>query len=285
MSGSTFSVSKSNYLKEAASEPGNIWSMVGFLSAAAFTQNVMFIAAGVVVEAAYLSVVPASTLYRRYVERRAARRNQQLRRLQREELIRTFEPRDREMVEYLRFQKSKIYENYMKFTQLREVPSSLQRLDVMWEEFVDLLDIYRRRKNHLRSINRQSIQNQILQNQRSLSQSDSGTRALLERNLEILQRRLQTFDEIEKSVRRVEAELQSIENAFSLVNDQVVTMHSVESVTALELNIDELLNNIEVTKQILEETTPILSSLNAVESGNNPAPIHAPPPMRFRQYE
>ncbi len=284
MSGSTLG-EKSNYLKEAASEPYNIWSMVLFLSAAAYTQDWIPLAAGVAVEAAYLTVVPATTFYRRLVERRSAKRNQQLRRQQREEMVRTFEPRDREMVEFLRFQKNKIYENYLKFTQLRDLPASIQVLDVMWEQFVDLLDIYRRRKNHLRSINRQSIQNQILQTQRSMPQADAHTRVLMERNLEILQRRLQTFDEIEKSVRRVEAELQAIENKFSLINDQVVTMNSLGGVAALDLNFDELLNNIEVTKQVLEETSPILTSLNAVESTNNPEQFQPTPQMRHRQYE
>jgi hypothetical protein len=284
MSGSTLG-EKSNYLKEAASEPYNIWSMVLFLSAAAYTQDWIPLAAGVAVEAAYLTVVPATTFYRRLVERRASKRNQQLRRQQREEMVRTFEPRDREMVEFLRFQKNKIYENYLKFTQLRDLPASIQVLDVMWEQFVDLLDIYRRRKNHLRSINRQSIQNQILQTQRSMPQADAHTRVLMERNLEILQRRLQTFDEIEKSVRRVEAELQAIENKFSLINDQVVTMNSLGGVAALDLNFDELLNNIEVTKQVLEETSPILTSLNAVESTNNPEQFQPTPQMRHRQYE
>lgn len=284
MSGSTLG-EKSNYLKEAASEPYNIWSMVLFLSAAAYTQDWIPLAAGVAVEATYLTVLPATTFYRRLVERRAAKRNQQLRRQQREEMVRTFEPRDREMVEFLRFQKNKIYENYLKFTQLRDLPASIQVLDVMWEQFVDLLDIYRRRKNHLRSINRQSIQNQILQTQRSTPQADAHTRVLMERNLEILQRRLQTFDEIEKSVRRVEAELQAIENKFSLINDQVVTMNSLGGVAALDLNFDELLNNIEVTKQVLEETSPILTSLNAVESTNNPEQFQPTPQMRHRQYE
>ncbi len=284
MSGSTLG-DKSNYLKEAASEPYNIWSMVLFLSAAAYTQDWIPLAAGVAVEAAYLTVIPATTFYRRLVERRASRRNQQFRRQQREEMVRTFEPRDREMVEFLRFQKNKIYENYLKFTQLRDLPVSIQVLDVMWEQFVDLLDIYRRRKNHLRSINRQSIQNQILQTQRSMPQADAATRILMERNLEILQRRLQTFDEIEKSVRRVEAELQAIENKFSLINDQVVTMNSLGGVGALDLNFDELLNNIEVTKQVLEETSPVLTGLNAMESTNNPEQFQPAPQMRRRQYE
>lgn len=272
--------SRMEYIKEAAAEPLNIWSMVGFLSAAAFTQHWIPLAAGLAVEATVLAVVPATNAYRRLVERRNSQRNQELRRRQREELIRSFDPREREAVEYLRWMKNKIYENYTKFTGLKQIPASIGYLDQMWESFVDFLDMYRRRKNHLRSVNRQSIQNQIMQAQRSMTQADGTTRMLVEKNIELLNRRLMTFDEIEKSVRHVEAQLQSIENFFSLVNDQVVTMNTIDSITSLDPAFETLLANIETTKRILEETTPIMNTLNTIESVNN-APMR--PQMRVMQ--
>lgn len=279
------SSSRTNYIKEAAGEPYNIWTMVLFLSAAAYTQDWTPLVAGAALEAAYLTVVPAMTAYRRLVERRAARQRQMLRRRQREELIRTFEPRDREMVEYLRFQKNKIYENYLKFTKLEKLPESIQCLDTMWEQFVDLLDVYRRRKTHLRSVNRTAIQNQILQLERQITTADPATRPLLEHNLDVLRRRLKTFDDIERSVRRVEAQLQAIENRFSLINDHIVTMTALDGTGATDLDFDELLANIEITKQILEESAPALSGLNLIESANYPESFQTPPPGRREQYE
>ncbi|MFQ3581004.1 MAG: hypothetical protein SNJ67_01590 [Chloracidobacterium sp.] len=283
MSRFTSATSRINYVKEAAGEPYNIWTMVLFLSAAAYTQDWTPLAAGAALEAAYLTVVPAMNAYRRLVERRAARHRQMLRRRQREELIRTLEPRDREMVEYLRFQKTKIYENYLKFTKLEQLPESIQCLDTMWEQFVDLLDVYRRRKTHLRSVNRTAIQNQIIQVERQIATADAATRPLLEHNLDVLRRRLKTFEEIERSVRRVEAQLQAIENRFSLINDNIVTMTALDGTAATDLNFDELLANIEITKQILEESAPALSGLNLIESTNYPEPFQGPP--RREQYE
>ncbi|WP_058868271.1 hypothetical protein [Chloracidobacterium thermophilum] len=285
MSGLTSATSRINYVKEAAGEPYNIWTMVLFLSAAAYTQDWMPLVAGAALEATYLTVVPAMNAYRRLVERRAARQRQMLRRRQREELIRTFEPRDREMVEYLRFQKSKIYENYLKFTKLEKLPESIQCLDTMWEQFVDLLDVYRRRKTHLRSVNRNAIQNQIIQIERQMTTADVATRPLLEHNLDVLRRRLKTFDEIERSVRRVEAQLQAIENRFSLINDHIVTMTALDGAGATDLDFDELLANIEITKQILEESAPALSGLNLIESANYPESFQPSPRGRREQYE
>ncbi|MGQ9897360.1 MAG: hypothetical protein ACUVR8_07395 [Acidobacteriota bacterium] len=285
MSGLISANSKISYVKEAAGEPYNIWTMVLFLSAAAYTQDWMPLVAGAALEATYLTVVPAMNAYRRLVERRIARQRQMLRRRQREELIRTFEPRDREMVEYLRFQKNKIYENYLRFTKLEKLPESIQCLDTMWEQFVDLLDVYRRRKTHLRSVNRNTIQNQITQIERQVTTADATTRSLLEHNLDVLRRRLKTFDDIERSVRRVEAQLQAIENRFSLINDHIVTMTSLDGTVATDLDFDELLANIEITKQILEESAPALSGLNLVESANYPDPFPPSPRRRHEEYE
>jgi hypothetical protein len=267
---------KLNYIKEALKEPLNIWSMVGFTAAAAYTQSLIPLAMGTAIEVGYLAVVPASSFYRRIVERREMRRLKDQRDRQREELIKTFDPREREAVEYLRWMKNQIGSNYKKFTHAKEVPPHIeQNLQTMWESFVDLLDMYRRRKNHLHTVNRQVIQNQIMQIERQLQQCDEPTRLLLARNLDILRQRLKTFDDIERSVKRVEAQLQSIENFFGLVNDQVVTMPTPEHISSLDF--DSLLSGIEMTKELLEETTPMMSSFDPSLERNSATPEYRPP--------
>jgi hypothetical protein len=272
---------KLNYIKEALKEPLNIWSMVGFTAVAAYSQHWMPLAMGTALELSYLALVPASTFYRRIVEQREMRRLREQRDRQREEMIKTFDPREREAIEYLRWMRNQICSNYKKFTRAKEVPHQIeQNLQIMWESFVDLLDMYRRRKNHLHTINRQVIQNQIMQTERQLQQCDQPTRYLLERNLDILRQRLKTFDDIERSVKRVEAQLQSIENFFGLVNDQVVTMPTPEHISSLDF--DSLLSSIEITKEILEETTPMVGTLESM-SRNLEGPEAQPeyrPPMR-----
>jgi hypothetical protein len=168
--------------------------------------------------------------------------------------------------------KNQIGSNYQKFARLSEEPPQLRELEATWEAFVDLLDEYRRRKLHLRSINRQAVENQLRQAERSMQFADAATRPLHEKNVEILRRRLQTFDDIERSVKRVEAQLQMIENFFGLVNDQVVTMPTPEHI--LSLDFDSLLSSIETTKEILQQTAPImgqLDSLNREATGLRPS--------------
>ncbi len=250
------------YLKEAFKEPLNFWGLASFAVIAAYAQEVTPLVAALAAETVYLVTVPASSFYRRLVDRREKQRLMKLRDQQREASIKLFDPREREAVEYLRWMKNQIYSNYKKFTNAKQIPSNIQSLDQRWEDFVDLLDVYRRRKHHLRSINRQAVQNQLIQAERSVEMSrDDRERRIQQSNVEILKRRVAAFQDIERSVKLVEGQLQSIENFFGLVNDQVVTLPTPERVSALDF--EQLSDSIAMTKEMLEETSDTFAALDS----------------------
>jgi hypothetical protein len=250
------------YLKEAFKEPVNFWGLATFGIGAAYFQDVTVLGVALAAETVYLVTVPASSIYRRLVDRREKQRLMKLRDQQREAAIKLFDPREREAVEYLRWMKNQIYSNYKKFTGTKQVPSNIQSLDQRWEDFVDLLDVYRRRKHHLRSINRQAVQNQLVQAERSVEGSrDDRERRIQQSNVEILKRRVAAFQDIERSVKLVEGQLQSIENFFGLVNDQVVTLPTPERVSSLDF--EQLSDSIAMTKQMLEETSDTFAALDS----------------------
>ncbi len=254
------------YLKEAFNEPLNFLGLVSFGIVGVYTfasaGDVIPLAAGLAAETVYLVTVPASSVYRRLVDRREKQRLLKLRDQQREASIKLFDPREREAVEYLRWMKNQIYSNYKKFTNAKQIPSNILSLDQRWEDFVDLLDVYRRRKHHLRSINRQAVQNQLLQAERSVAHSkDDRERRIQQSNVEILKRRVAAFQDIERSVKLVEGQLQSIENFFGLVNDQVVTLPTPERVSSLDF--EQLSDSIAMTKQMLEETSDTFAALDS----------------------
>lgn len=250
------------YLREAFKEPINFWGMAGFAVAAAYVQDVTPLVAALATETLYLATVPATTVYRRLVDRREKQRLNKLRDQQRESQIKLFDPREREAVEYLRWMKNQIYSNYKKFTGTKQIPHNIQSLDQRWEDFVDLLDVYRRRKHHLRSISRQSVANQLVQAERSVENAkDDRERRIQQANVEILKRRIAAFNEIERSVKLVEGQLQSIENFFGLVNDQVVTLPTPERVSSLDF--EQLSDSIAMTKQMLEETSDTFAALDS----------------------
>jgi hypothetical protein len=193
-----------SYAKEAVKEPINFWGLAGFAVAAAYSFSVIPLLIAIIAEIAYVMVVPNLPWYRQLVQTREKTRLLKAAKDAREKLIKTFTPREREAVEYLRWLKEKIQDNYRKFTGAANLPTNLRSLDQRWEDFVDLLDVYRRRKQHLKSINRQAVHNQLSQAYRAAeSSTDEKTKRIQQTNVEILKRRIASFDEIEQSVKLV----------------------------------------------------------------------------------
>jgi hypothetical protein len=259
----------SSYLKEALKEPVNFWGLAGFAVAAAYSFSVIPLLIAIIVEIAYAMIVPNLPSYRSLVQKRERQRLLDAAHTAREKLIKSFTPREREAVEYLRWLKEKIQDNYRKFTGAASLPSNLKTLDTRWEDFVDLLDVYRRRKQHLKSINRQAVHNQLSQAYRAAeSATDEKTKRIQQTNVEILKRRIASFDEIERSVKLVEGQLQSIENFFSYLNDEIVTMSTPEKFSLLDF--EQLSDSIAMTKQMLDATADEVGQLDAYnrEMGN-----------------
>jgi hypothetical protein len=258
-----------SYAKAALKEPVNFWGLAGFLVAAAYTGSVIPLLIALMFEAAYLMVVPLLPSYRQLVNKREKQRMLAASVATREKLIKSFTPREREAVEYLRWLKEKIQDNYRKFTGAGELPSNLRALDQRWEDFVDLLDVYRRRKQHLKSINRQAVHNQLSQAFRAMEgATDEKTKRIQQTNVEILKRRVGSFDEIERSVKLVEGQLQSIENFFSYLNDEIVTISTPEKFSLLDF--EQLSDSIAMTKQMLDATADEVGALDSYnrEMGN-----------------
>lgn len=250
------------YAKEAIKEPVNFWGLAGFAVAAAYTQSVIPLLLALICELIYMVVVPVLPAYKRLVNVREKVRIRELNKADREKLIKSFSSREREAVEYLRWQKEQIYKNYHKFTGAKELPTNLQSLDQRWEDFVDLLEVYRRRKQHLKSINRQAVHNQLSQAYRAAENSpDERTRRIQQTNVEILKRRVASFDELEKSVKLVEGQLQSIENFFGYLNDEIVTMSTPDKFSLLDF--EQLSDSISMTKQMLDATADAMGALDA----------------------
>lgn len=254
---------QSSYMKEAVKEPFNFWGLAGFAVAAAYSQSVVPLLIALIAEIIYIMVVPNLPYYRQLVQKREKERLLQASRTAREKLIKTFTPREREAVEYLRWLKEKIQDNYKKFTGAASLPTNLKTLDQRWEDFVDLLDVYRRRKQHLKSINRQAVHNQLSQAYRAAESAggDEKTKRIQQTNVEILKRRIASFDEIERSVKLVEGQLQSIENFFSYLNDEIVTMSTPEKFSLLDF--EQLSDSIAMTKQMLDATADEVGALDA----------------------
>ena len=104
----------SSYAKAALKEPINFWGLAGFAVAAAYTGSVIPLLIALICEAIYMIVVPVLPAYRQMVNTREKQRRLKAHIASRESLIKSFTSREREAVEYLRWLKDKIQDNYFK---------------------------------------------------------------------------------------------------------------------------------------------------------------------------
>ena len=96
---------QTSYLKESLKEPFNLWGLAGFAVAAAYTGSVIPLLIALIAEIAYIMILPNMPFYRDLVQKREKERLLRLNKENREKLIKTFTPREREAVEYLRWLK------------------------------------------------------------------------------------------------------------------------------------------------------------------------------------
>ncbi len=89
-----------SYAKEALKETWNFWGLAGFLIAAAYTVSVFPLLVAIIAEIVYLLVVPNLPAYRALVQGRERERLIALHKSNRDKLIKSFTPREREAVEW-----------------------------------------------------------------------------------------------------------------------------------------------------------------------------------------
>jgi hypothetical protein len=82
----------SSYAKEAIKEPINFWGLAGFAVAAAYSFSVIPLLIALIVEIAYVMVVPNLPWYRQLVQTREKQRLLKANKDAREKLIKTFTP-------------------------------------------------------------------------------------------------------------------------------------------------------------------------------------------------
>jgi len=84
---------ENSYAKEAIKEPINFWALAGFAVAAGYSFSVIPLLVALIVEIAYVLLVPNLPWYRQLVQTREKQRLLKAHKDTREKLIKTFTPR------------------------------------------------------------------------------------------------------------------------------------------------------------------------------------------------
>jgi uncharacterized protein YoxC len=107
-------------------------------------------------------------------------------------------------------------------------------------------------------------------------QTDPAVKDISRKNQQVLKKRLETIDEIEKFLARARGQMSLIENTVRLLRDQVLTMASPNQ---LGEQLDDLLTGVDAVQQSVRDTEAIFSQkvepIAPIAGGENAAQVDA----------
>lgn len=248
-----------NFLKSAFLNPYNLSLLTGAGLVSLATNDLFIAGAALALEALWLVLGPDLKPFQRSV-REAARKEREQREQQRvEKLFTELEGRDYQRARALEELKKEIERDITNNPSFSAVllRTELEKLGQLTQSFVKLAAACQKSETYLGTVSEKDLTRQ-LEAQRSLEKnhSDPGLVDLAKKNAQVLQKRLDTVNDIRTFLQRARGQMNLIENSVRLLRDQALTMTSPSQLTE---QLDGLLTSVDAVSQSVKETDAILN--------------------------
>ena len=242
-----------NFTKEAFMSPVNLGFLIlalvtALLLPGAAAANILLVFAAAA-ELLYLGILPRNERYKRVVrsrkvdERRKAPRDR--------EVFRTLAKDDQKRYVRFRNMEKAIKDNYAKLPYSSQglLDAHLKKLDGLLDAHLNLLQLKERYVQFARRTGENDIVNAITGLQNEMQADPPRVRAIKQRRLLILEKRLDRFKKAGENLAIIEAQLETIEDVTRYVYEQSLTMQNPEEVS---FQLDTLMNEVEETQHSME---------------------------------
>jgi DNA repair exonuclease SbcCD ATPase subunit len=133
----------------------------------------------------------------------------------------------------------------------------LDKLDALLDAFLRLLCTWLRYRRYLNRTDENAIVKDIAHLRGKLERTgDSDTQRIIRQNLDILEKRLERIEAIQKGYLNLQAQLEVIEDTFHLINDQMVSLRTPD---ALGIDLNQIVSGVEMTEAVLQETNALIA--------------------------
>jgi hypothetical protein len=241
-----------NYYKEAFMSPVNLVFLIVALVAALLTGGItanlvlLFTAAA---ELMYLGTVPRSARFQRVV--RSRRNAEQTKPPSDREVLRTLHRDDQKR--YVRFRniEKAIRDNFarLSYTSQGILDAHLQKIDSLLDAYLNLLQLKDRYYRFAQRTGEEEIVRAMNALRTEMAQDPPRVKAIKERRLQILEKRLDKFKKANENLDIIEAQLATIEDVTRYVYEQSLTMQNPEEVS---FQLDTLVSEVEETQASVE---------------------------------
>ncbi len=276
-----------NYLKAAFANVYNL-SLLGGAGLAALATGDWFIgAAAVGLEALWLLMGPDLRPFQRAVNKAEREEREKADRERVAKLMETLPERDWQRAKALDELKREIERDMQNNPSFQAIllQSELDKMAQLHVSFVTLGTACSRAETYLQAVDERDLQRQMTSQKHLMEKNTDATVVEIARkNLQVLEQRVSTIEDIKKFLTRARGQMTLIENSVRLLRDQVLTMASPDQ---LGDQLDDLLTGVAAIQQSAKDNDVLLNGLPPIAPIEAPAELTgaAQSPQRTRQRE
>ncbi|MFB6098179.1 MAG: hypothetical protein ABEK84_03535 [Salinibacter sp.] len=255
-----------NYTKEALFNTWNLVFLITVVAVAAALGLVGFaptwlpeliLLLGGGAELLYLGVMPRNQRFQRYVraEKRAERHQVPSQR----KIFSQLRNQSQRRYAKLRKLKDQIQANYQKLSYASQgiLSSHVDKIDGLLDSYLDLLHQRERYRDFMDSATEARILDAIETLKKDMADDPERVRAVKQRRLKVLERRLARFRKAHENLEIIGAQLSTIEDVVRYIHEQSWTLQNPEEVTA---QLDTLMQEVEETQSSIREIENVFSA-------------------------
>jgi hypothetical protein len=253
-----------NLYLAAFKEQYNLIALFGIAGVALVTGSWLPILAGAVGEAAYVLFFSESGFYKRLTNLRQGKAKAKQRRQQLDRTVTNLPQAYRSRCEGLSAGREIILQLSRRPDIAIEMFSEeISKLNYLYETFVGFADLVVHYRRYLHDISLESINQDLQRIEEQLKNvKETRTSNILKKNLDILNKRKKRRDTLINTVKNLEAQMEVIENTFSLVNEQMMTIKEPSEISG---DLDDLINGVELTADLVKESSSYLDDLRKLQ--------------------
>jgi hypothetical protein len=242
-----------NYYKEAFMSPVNlgflILALVSALLIGGPVANVLLLFAAAA-ELLYLGTVPRSDRYKRLVKsRKIAERKSEVKRDR--DVFRSLSKEDQKRYVRFRNMEKAIKDNFSRLPYSSQgiLDAHLKKLDGLLDSYLNLLQLKERYIRFTERTGERDIVRAIDTLRQEMKTDSPRVRAIKQRRMHILEKRLERFKKANENLAIIGAQLETIEDVARYVYEQSLTMQNPEEVS---FQLDTLVSEVEETQASVE---------------------------------
>ena len=255
-----------NYAKEAFL---NTWNLVFLLVVATVAAGTgltglapswlfeLILVLGAGLEFLYMGVMPRNSRFQRHVRsQKQAERNKPL---PQGELYRQLHRRSQRRYYKLRELKNEIRANYQQLSYASQgiLNSHIKKIDGLLRSYLELLHQRERYRDLAENSTESSIQQSIEELKEDMADDSDRVKAVKQRRLNVLQKRLARFRKASENLEIIGAQLGTVEDVVKYIHEQSWTLQNPKEVT---MQLDSLLEEVEETQRSIHEIEDVFSA-------------------------